>query len=203
MRREIHIARLTSGEVGESGERTVRADDLLEGDLPEQVQVLTPFAGGGEGFYFPSPSKATCALEVEAESGNSAETLAARVLGFLFNQQNAIPAECQSDPSNRGALKLGETLLLLDKAQKIAALIAENVRLGTEAASHPLVRGDTFNSQLDVFLTSLKAAFDTLVLAAAAPPLDALKPGFQAGSLAAQTLKAQLDTWLSTRVKTE
>jgi len=227
VRREVHIGRLTSSEAGKVGERSVRADTLLEADLPEQVQVLTPFAGGGDGLYFPSPSGATCALEVEERA---VEEVAARVLGFLFNAKNPIPSECASNPAHRGALKLGENVLLLDRTLQLLALISGKVRLGEEDASHPVLRGDTFNAELVKYLqaeaiwvqailmnsTANKLQFGALELAATgvlaplAPAFKLLKEAWQTQETAAGTylaavnaLLAAKDTWLSTKVNTE
>lgn len=113
-----------------------------------------PFAGKGEGFYYVPPKGALVEVEIEADDGKAAEDADARWSSARYTEKDAIPEEFQSDPTNRGGIKYGVEVFLQDKTKKLTALISGKVRLGEEDATHPLVRGDTYNTQLETYLTA-------------------------------------------------
>lgn len=220
MRPEKHHARVLENADPEKLGRVIpEAKTVAEGALlrDDWVAVLSPFAGRGDGFYYPPPVGALLELEVEADSERGTEDLDARGVGYRFTAEDPIPAEFAGDATNRGGVKFGEEVLLQDRLKKLSALISANVRLGFEDASHPLIRGDTFNAQLEAYLTAEEALatenayqFGELASVCTAPPLSPLEAKFTAlqtawttyGS-AVSTFKGALSTWLSTRCKTE
>lgn len=220
MKRETHLGKVLGNvDPARAGGAKVQVNDLV-GDAPLDSEEFFPgrfpFAGNGEGFYFaPQPG---AALEVEAVSDDDegVEDLAPRWVGMIYSSADQIPAEFLSDAPNRGGIRFGDDVLLMDKTLKIFALISSKVRLGEEAASHPVVRGDTYNTELSTFLDALtalaggmKAAFTTLsgisvgVLGPLKPGFDAAITAWTAFEPAPAAFKATANTWLSTKVKTE
>lgn len=159
MRREVHVGKvLDLADPDKSGGAKLQVNDLIDGSALDDVDYVPgryPFAGGGEGFYYAPQKGSLLELEVEADEERAAEELAARWVGMLYTDQDAIPTEFSSDAQNRGGIKFGSEVFLQDKKLARTALISAAVRLGEEAASHPLMRGDTFNTQLETFLTAL------------------------------------------------
>lgn len=113
-----------------------------------------PFAGRGEGFYYLPEKGSLVEVEVEADGGRAAEDLDARWSGARYTSRDAVPAEFKSNPTKRGGIKYGLEVFLQDKARALTALISGKVRLGEEDCTHPLVRGDTYNTQLETYLTA-------------------------------------------------
>lgn len=219
MKRETHVAKVLGNvDPAKAGGAKVQATDLVDGPLdPEDfVPARYPVAGDDEGFYFAPPKGGQVELEALSDDDAGVEDLAPRWVGMLYSDKDKIPSEFRSDPVKRGGIKWGSDVLLFDKAANLLALISANTRLGEENASHPVLRGDTFNSELSAFLdamtalaTGMEAAFTTLD-AAAVGPLAPLKPGFTAGKATwaafkpkPAALKGAATSWLSTKVKTE
>lgn len=167
MRPERHVGNVVGvGDPERTGALRVEVKTLSEGAALGNgwVPGIYPFAGRGEGFYFLPPLGSLLEVEVEADPGRATEDLDARWVGCRYTREDALPEEVRSDPVNRGALKFGAEVLLLDKLLRRIALISPNVRLGEEDASHPLTRGDTHNAQLDVYLQA-EQAYDDLLTA--------------------------------------
>lgn len=219
MKRETHLGKvLANADPAKAGGAKVAAFDLVDGPLDPEDFFPTrfPIAGDDEGFYFAPPKGGLVELEAASDDEESVEDVGAVVVGMRFSKKDKIPSEFRSDPVERGGIKWGDDVLLFDRAKALLALISANVRLGEENAAHPVLRGDSFNSELSTFLdamTSLaggmKAAFTTLS-GVAAGPLAPLKPGFDAAVAAWTTFeptpaafKSAATTWLSTKVKTE
>jgi hypothetical protein len=103
---------------------------------------------------------------------------------------------------NRGGVKFGAEVFLQDRVQALTALISTNVRLGLEAAPHPLMRGDVFNDALDLLCQTAMAQWAAIEQIAVGPLAPLATP---AGlmKVAWGTFQAQLLSWLSTRCKTE
>ena len=170
------------------GRLKIRVDDVEEG-LPlgdEWIPPTFPFAGKDRGFFFVPNVGAQVEVELQSDDDAAVDDVAARWRGVLYSDVDPVPSEFTSSYGSRGGLKVGGEVLLFDEAQGVTAVVSSNVRLGEESASHPVVRGDTLNSALDAFLTSMAAA-----------------SSFGQINTAATTLKGLLSTWLSSKVKTE
>lgn len=221
MRPEKHFARVVSAADPEKqGRARVEAGTIVEGVPLEGddawFPVDYPFAGGGEGWYYPPNEDALAVLEVEADPERGTEEIDARVTGFRYTDRDPIPEEFRSDPTNRGGVKFGAEVLLQDRAKALTALISAALRLGLEDATHPVVRGDTLNDALTQYLTAEEALAEENVTqfaalaAAAAGLLAPLKQPFEDLATAWGVYKGEVTTfknaapgWLSTRVKTE
>lgn len=140
------------------GRLQIQVDAVLEGenlgDAETWIPASWPFAGKGEGFYMVPKEGSLVEVEVESGRERSAGETSARWTGVQYTDKDAIPEEFQSDPTERGGMKVGELVLLFDRKKGILALISAKTRLGEEDASHPLMRGDTFNAQLETYLTA-------------------------------------------------
>jgi hypothetical protein len=220
MRRVTHVGKVLDGvDPDKSGGAKVQVNDLVDGgalDDESYVPGRFPFAGNGEGFYLPPQVGALLEVEVVDDEEEAVEELSARWVGMLYSNADRIPEEFRSNATKRGGIKFGEEVLLFDRELAILALISENVRLGEEAASHPVIRGDSFNSEFSTFLdglsalaTQMEATFAALA-AAATGPLAPLATAFGQGQAAWATfkpkpaaLKSAATSWLSTRVRTE
>ena len=221
MRPEKHFARVVSNADPESqGRARVEAGTLVDGVPLEGddgwFPADFPFAGGGEGWYYPPNEGALAVLEVEADPERGTEDLDARLVGYRYTDWDPLPEEFRSDPTNRGGVKFGAEVFLQDRAKALTALISAALRLGLEDASHPVVRGDTFNDALDAYLADEEAlataaiagylALETAstgLLAALNPGFKALKEAWTAYKPAVTAFKNAAPSWLSTRVKTE
>jgi hypothetical protein len=140
MIREIHFAQvLSNDDPDNAGGLKVQIDAVEDGKAyggGEFIPPCFPFAGSKVGFFF-LPEKGTqVEVELESDPEKGTEDLSARWRSVLYNSKDKIPSEFLTDQTNRGG--------------------SNNVRLGEETASHPLVRGDTYNSQLTTFLTALE-----------------------------------------------
>lgn len=235
MKRETHAAKVLDGsDPLKLGGAKVQVNDLVdERPLDEEnfVPGRYPFAGNGEGFYYAPQEGTLLEIEVEEDPEAAVEELAPRWVGMLYSNEDEIPTEFQSDPTNRGGVKFGDEVFLQDKAQALTALISAAVRLGEETASHPLVRGDTFNAAWETWMSALETYltaestlassnatnFASIAAACTVSPLTALKAFFEAlaqawtdhGSAvsnfasATTTWKGAKNSWLSTKCKTE
>lgn len=212
--REIHLGRvIANDDPDKRGGIKVRVDTLLDavsafGD--RYVPPSFPFAGSDEGFFLVPQVGAQVEVEVEADPDNFLEDPSPRYRAVLYSRVDQIPSEFKSDYPNRGGIKIGDVVLTFDRTQDLLALVASNVRLGTESATHPLIRGDSFNDSLNTLITGapngLIAALSALeAVAAVQPPGPGapLQPGLAALKAAWTTFSQALDTWLSTRVRTE
>jgi hypothetical protein len=160
MIREIHFAQvLSNDDPDNAGGLKVQIDAVEDGKAyggGEFIPPCFPFAGSKVGFFF-LPEKGTqVEVELESDPEKGTEDLSARWRSVLYNSKDKIPSEFLTDQTNRGGIKYGEGLILFDQKKDLVTLISNNVRLGEETASHPLVRGDTYNSQLTTFLTALE-----------------------------------------------
>ncbi len=235
MKRETHAAKVLDGsDPSKLGGAKVQVNDLVdERPLDEEnfVPGRYPFAGNGEGFYYAPQAGTLLEVEVEGDSEAAVEELAPRWVGMLYSSKDEIPTEFQSDPTNRGGVKFGDEVFLQDKTQALTALISAMVRLGEETASHPLVRGDTWNTAWETWVSALETYlsaestlasanatnFTSIAAACTVSPLTALKSFFEALALAwtnhgsavstfasaTTTWKGQKETWLSTKCRTE
>lgn len=195
------------------GRLKVRCDQLIQdGDLADWIQPAFPYAGANQGFFFLPDKGAMVEVEVEGHADKVIEHLSPRWVSVLYTAVDAIPVEFKSNPTKRGGIKFGDVVLTFDKASHILALVAANVRLGTEGATHPVTRGDTYNTQLATFLTALQtflAAITTYTAAiqSIADPsgaaTTALTAATTAMTTAASSFSSAASTWLSTKVKTE
>jgi len=201
-----------------TGALKVEVRTVMEG-MPIQDDWIPgkfPFAGKGEGFYYVPPVGSLVEVEVEADSEAAVEDLDARWSSARYTRSDSIPEEFQSAATSRGGIKYGKEVFLQDKEKALTALISGKVRLGEENCAHPLVRGDTFNEKLSTYLTACKSVADknvaqfTALSTAAVGPLAPLKAAFDLlvtawteHSAAVVTFKAELDTWLSTKCRTE
>lgn len=200
MRRETHVAKvLGNADPARAGGAKVQATDLVDGPLDQEnfVPGRFPVAGNDEGFYFAPPKGGQVELEAISDDEEGVEDLGARWVGMLYSDRDQIPEEFRSDAVERGGIKWGDGVLLFDRKQARIALISENLRLGEEEATHPVVRGDDLNSQLGTFLD----AMDVYVQATAALPGMATPAATFKAAIAA--FKAARPAWLSTKVKTE
>lgn len=156
MRPEKHFGTVKdNADPDKLGALKVEAKTLVDGTPLQNdwVPGKFPFAGKGEGFYYVPEKGSLVEVDVEADSGKAAESLDARWTSARYTKQDKIPEEFQSNPTKRGGIKFGKEVFLQDKAKALTALISEKVRLGEEDCTHPLVRGDTYNTQLDLYLT--------------------------------------------------
>ncbi len=201
MRKSIYVAKVLNNEDPQRiGAVKIQANDLIDdAALSEELTPgRYPFAGGGEGFYYAPQKGSLLEIEINEDEEESTEDINSRWTGMLYTKDDDIPEEFQSDPLKRGGIKFGDEVFLQDKTLNLSSLISENVRLGEEAASHPLNRGDTYNEQLVLFLDAL-TAYITAIQAIADPAgtaTNALKAAIAAFKLAKET-------WLSTKCKTE
>jgi hypothetical protein len=235
--RDVHTGKvLDNVDPAKGGGLKVQVDALEEGTAlrgGEYVPPAFPFAGNDVGFFFLPEKGALVEVEVESDEERATEELSPRWRAVLYTNVDKIPAEFLSDPTKRGGIKYGKGVLLFDQKKDLVALISANVRLGEESASHPVMRGDTFNSELSTYLSAEDAyqalvnphnvAWNTLLgtwagIPAATPILgshvnawaSALQPtqtALNAGDItwkaAIAAFKANLSTWLSTKVKTQ
>lgn len=222
--REVHFGRVLANDDPEGrGGLKVRVDTLVDGSAlsDEYVPPSFPLAGKGEGFFFVPAVGALVEVEVVTDPETATEDLDARWRAVLYTDADAVPSEFADDPVNRGGIKFGDgKVLLFEKAKDVLALIGANVRLGEEDATHPVMRGDTYNDALSTYLnaftTNLTTPVSGVIAAltaletAATGPLAPLKPGFTAlkatwttFATAVTTFEGLKDSWLSTKVKTE
>lgn len=206
MRRTVFEGKvLNAADPARAGAVTLQVNELLEGGVlggeDAFVAGRSPFAGNGEGFFYPPQKNAL--LEVEFPEGDAVEdVVVGRWVGMLFTDLDAVPAEFTSDYGNRGGVKFGSEVLVQDKAANLTALVSANLRLGLEAASHPVVRGDTQKTALEA-LCDANVAQWTAIETAAVGPLAPLAAPALAMKTAWTTFKATLAGALSTKVKTE
>jgi Type VI secretion system/phage-baseplate injector OB domain len=235
--RSVHVGKvLDNDDPAKRGGLKVQVDDLEDGTAlrgGEFVPPSFPFAGSNVGFFFLPAKGALVEVEVESDEEKATEELSPRWRAVLYTDADKIPSEFLSDQTNRGGIKVGSEVLLFDQKKTLLALISSNVRLGEEDASHPVMRGDTYNAELSTYLTA-EDAYQTLSIAdvAAWKALLTTWAGLPAGAAllgsdanawatAMQTtntalaaggsvwkaailaFKAKVATWLSTKVKTE
>jgi hypothetical protein len=142
----------------------VLATGALGGD-ERFVPGRFPFAGKGEGFFFPPQPGA--ALELELEQGDAVEDVIARWVGMVYTDTDQIPAEFRSSYPNRGGIKFGSETLLFDRTKRLLALVAQTtVALGKEGATEPAVLG----AVLVTYLNALTLYLTTALGAIAGPP---------------------------------
>lgn len=202
MKPERHVAKVTANAHPEKlGALRVESQTLSEGeDLGRDwIHGVFPFAGAGEGFFYPPTLGALVEVEIEADPERSVEDLDARWVGCRYARGEEVPAEFGAD---RGGIKFGDEVLLQDRDAGLTALVSSALRLGEENASHPLTRGDNLNSALnnladalDIFANGVNAQVSPL-----APGIGAVCTALQ-GAVA--TFKAALPGALSTKCKTE
>lgn len=220
--KEIHYGKVLSNEdpAGNGGLK-VQVDTLVDGASlgKDFIPPTFPFAGADEGFFFVPEKGALVEIEVTADNARSTESPAARWRAVLYTDKDAIPAEFKTNPAKRGGIKFGAGVLLFDKLLDLLALVSSNVRLGTEAASHPLLRGDAFSDDLGTFLDAVTTFQNAVkipigVWAALTPGIPATTDMFIAYAVAVDaalvtflsdvaSFKAARAAWLSTRCKTE
>lgn len=209
-----HYARVMDNKDPEKlGRLRVRCDTLVRGgDLADWIPPAFPFAGSDEGFFFIPKIGSMVEVEVQADAKKVIESLEPRWVSVLYTNLDSIPEEFKSDPTKRGGIKFGDVILTFDKAKKLLALVSANVRLGEEGATHPIQRGDTYNTQLSTFLTALQTFLTALnAYALAIKPIadpsgaatTALSTAIAAMTTAASGFSSAAQTWLSTKVKTE
>lgn len=200
MKRETFVAKvLNNVDPAKAGGVRVQATDLVDGPLdPEDFAPgRFPVAGDGEGFYFAPPKGGQVELEAISDDAEGVEDLSPRWVGMLYSDADKIPAEFLSDAVERGGIKWGTSVFLMDRKQSRIALISDNVRLGEEEASEEVLRGTKFNSEFNAFLAQLS----TFVAATAGlPGMAGPAATFQAQIA---TFQGKFATWLSTKVKTE
>lgn len=219
--KEVHFGTVVDNVDPEArGGLKVRVDTLLD-QLPlleSYIPPAFPFAGNGVGFFFVPEVGAQVEVEVEADPEKSVEDLNARWRGVLYSQNDPVPSEFTSDYPNRAGIKFGDLVVTFDRTQDVAAIVGDNVRLGEESASHPVMRGDTYNSAEDAylssedgFLTALSGALSTWSGLPPGPATNASLTAFAAAltaSLASYqgavgTFRGSQNSWLSTKVRTE
>jgi hypothetical protein len=161
MIREVHYGKvLDNDDPDKKGGLKVQVDTLEEGTAlrgGEYIPPCFPFAGSNVGFFFLPAKGALVEVEVESEGERATEELAPRWRAVLYTDKDKVPSEFLSDQTNRAGIKWGSDLLLFDMKKGLTTLISSKVRLGEEDASHPLVRGDTYNTELSTFLDGLTA----------------------------------------------
>ncbi len=159
MIREVHFAKVLDNDDPDSrGGLKVQVDAIEEG-APlrggEYVSPCFPFAGADVGFFFLPEKGKMVEVELESDPEKATEELSARWRAVLYTDADKIPSEFLTDQTKRGGIKYGKGLLLFDQKKDLVTLISANVRLGEEDASHPLTRGDTYNTQLSTFLDAM------------------------------------------------
>lgn len=163
--REIHFGRVVDNDDPlKRGGLKVRVDTLID-NLPlteTHIPPSFPFAGNAVGFFFVPAVGAEVEVEVEAGLDAGAENLDARWRATLYSNLDDVPSEFKSDYPNRGGIKFGPVVVTFDQTQDLLALVASNVRLGIEGATHPVLRGDTYNTEESTLLTAIKAYLDTI-----------------------------------------
>lgn len=234
MRREIHIGTVVdNNDPDMRGGLKVRVDELVD-QLPlmdEHIPASFPFAGSSVGWFFVPDVGAQVEVEVESDPEGAVEDIRASWRSALYSVNDPVPSEFQTDYPNRAGIKFGNIVVTFDKSQDILALVSGNVRLGEEAASHPVMRGDTYNSeeatlfnswttylgQVSTLASTNATNFTALAAECTAPPLTPLGAKFTALATAWTTFGTQVatlssaistflgnqNTWLSTKVKTE
>lgn len=237
MIRDVHTGKVLSNvDPAKAGGLKVQVDTLEEGTALHNGAFIPPsfpFAGNDVGFFFIPPKGALVEVEVESDDEKATEEMAPRWRAVLYTNTDKIPTEFASDYPNRAGIKFGGDLLLFDQTKDLLALISSKVRLGEENASHPVLRGDTFNTELSTYLTAEDvwttlhvadlAAWKALLAAWALIPagqailgsdvngwasaLQVTNTALTAGGVpwkaAILAFKAKLISWLSTKVKTE
>lgn len=233
MIKEVHFGQvLDNQDPDKRGGLKVQVNTLVDGAalVEEFIPPSFPFAGKKVGFFFVPAVGAQVEVEVESDPEKATEGIFARWRATLYSEEDDIPEEFAKSYPQRGGIKFGDEVFLMDAAQGLTALISAKVRLGEEEASHPLMRGDTFNQQLDTYLTAEKTyltAVNTLATAsiAAWTALEAAATGllaplatpFMQHRQAWQTFAPQIVTyqsavnalssaassWLSTKCRTE
>lgn len=220
--RSVHIGVvLDNRDPKKRGGLKVRVDTIAAGvPLGEDfIRPSFPLAGKGSGFFLVPKIGSLVEVEVEAEQDSGIGSLDPSWRCAIYSDVDKVPAEFLTDYPNRGGIKFGDVVLLLDSGQDLLALASSNVRLGEETASHPVMRGDTYNQKLAQFLsdmttlaTTSTAQFNALGTASTTPPgpLAPLAAGFGALAaawttfgLAVASFQAASSLWLSTKVKTE
>lgn|GEM_PF-6291672 len=219
MIRDVHYGVVVdNNDPDRRGGLKVRVDDLVD-QLPlldEFIPPSFPFAGSSVGWFFVPAVGAQVEVEVESDPERSVEDIHARWRSTLYSVNDPPPAEFTSDYPNRAGIKFGPVIVTLDQTQDLLAMVSSNVRLGEEAASHPVMRGDTYNQQLDAYLTAVNtlastnvteftalAAASTGVLAPLASSFTNLATAWATFQSAIATFKGAESSWLSTKVKTE
>lgn len=163
--REVHFGRVIDNQDPlQRGGLKVRVDTLVD-NLPltdEFIPPSFPFAGSQVGFFFVPAVGAQVEVEVESGLDRSVEDIDARWRAALYSNLDDVPAEFKSDYPNRSGIKFGPVVTTFDQTQDLLALVASNVRLGVEGATHPVLRGDTYNAEESTLLTAIKAYLDTI-----------------------------------------
>lgn len=234
MRPEKHLGIVSAinSDPNDPGSLKIRAPGLVEGqDLGGTwIQPSFNFAGDDEGVYFVPQPGGLVEVEVEADAERATEDLDARWVASKYNATHRLPSEFRSNPTQRMGIKVRGGTILFDRVQQLLALISAKLRLGIEGATHPVMRGDTYNQSLDTWLEAMilfldaastlttanstqftalqTAAIGTLApLAAAFGALASAWTTFGAAiatfKTATTTRKSALSTWLSTMVNTE
>ena len=165
MKRDLHIGKvLDNDDLDKIGGVKIQINEIVDGAAlyeDDYIPGRFPFAGNGEGFFYPPQINAMLEVEIEGDPEAAVEELVPRWVGMLYTSEDEIPAEFKKDHTNRGGITFGDEVFLQDKKKALTSIISEKVRLGEEEASHPLNRGDTYNAELDTFLI----AFDTYLTA--------------------------------------
>lgn len=165
MRREVHFGTVVDNEDPDKrGGLKVRVDTLLD-QLPlleEYIPPTFPFAGNSVGWFFVPDVGAQVEVEVATDDEQSVEDIDARWRSALYSANDEPPAELTSDYPNRAGIKFGQIVFILDKTKDLMALVGTNVHLGEEGATHPVIRGDTYNTQEAQMLTLVMAYMQSI-----------------------------------------
>lgn len=221
MLKEIHYGKVVENDDPlKQGRIKVQVNTIVDATvlIDDFIPATFPYAGNDRGFFFVPEIGAQVEVEIEHDPEKVVEEINARWRGVLYSDIDSIPDEFKSDPTKRAGIKYGDNVLLFDQSSDLISLISSNVRLGEENASHPLIRGDTYNTEEAALLTDISTTLTTLNVAWTA--LAALPPPPVLGSVLAPiatpvvpaitNLIAKISlfltkqsTWLSTKVKTE
>lgn len=199
MNRTVYVGKvLDNADPDKSGAIKVQINDIAEAPLDEEdlTSGRYPFAGENEGFYYPPPKNAIVEIELSESDDEGVENLNSRWVGMLY-PRDAVPETFSVDPTNRGGIKFGDEVFVQDKEQKLSAIVSENVRLGNELATEPLVLGNKFKTELTTYLGEVSAACAAFTTPANGPAFAA------AFKLAVDKLLTELDSMLSSVSKTE
>lgn len=221
MLKEIHYGKVVENDDPlKQGRLKVQINTIVDSTVlsDDFIPATFPFAGSNRGFFFIPEIGSQVEVEIEHDQEKVVEEINARWRGVLYSDVDEIPDEFKSDPINRAGIKYGDNVLLFDQTSDLLSLISNNVRLGEEDASHPLIRGDVYNTEEATLLTDISTTLTTLNVAWTA--IAALPPPPVLGSVLAPiatpvvtsltTLITKISiflskqqTWLSTKVKTE